>query len=92
MGLFRLNFAELPVNTLVGADRRTFEAVTQGARIDEACRRKYLLTKQIRRLLDPFYRINERRYLSLPALPDMEAPVFIIGHWVSIFRRRRSLP
>ncbi len=83
MGLFRLNFAELPVNTLVGADRRTFEAVTQGARIDEACRRKYLLTKQIRQLLDPFYRINERCYLSLPALPDMEAPVFIIGHWRS---------
>lgn len=83
MGLFRLNFADLPVNTLVGADRRTFEAVTAGARIDPEYRRKYQLTKQVRRLLDPFYRINERRYVALPDQTDREDPVFIIGHWRS---------
>lgn len=83
MGLFNLNFNDLPVNTLVGADGRTFEAVTRGAQIDASYRRKYVLTKYVRRLLDPFYRINERRYEALPVMQDMEAPVFIIGHWRS---------
>lgn len=83
MGILNLNFNDLPVNTLVGADRRTFEAVTRGAEIDEACRRKYLTTKYVRQLLDPFYRINECRYAKLPAIADMEDPVFIIGHWRS---------
>lgn len=83
MSLFRLNFETLPVNTLVGADRRTFREVTRGVEIDAACRRKYWLTKQVRGLLDPFYRINERRYARLPRREDLEDPVFIIGHWRS---------
>ena len=83
MGILNLNFNDLPINTLVGADRRTFEAVTRGAEIDETYRRKYRLTKHIRQLLDPFYRINERCYAKLPEMTDMEAPVFIIGHWRS---------
>lgn len=83
MGILNLKFNDLPVNTLVGADRRTFEAVTRGAEIDEAYRSKYRLTKQVRQLLDPFFGINERRYAALPAMPEMEDPVFIIGHWRS---------
>lgn len=82
MGILNLKFSDLPVNTLVGADRKTFEAVTRGAEIDEACRNKYRLTKHVRRLLDSFFEINERRYDKLPAL-QMEDPVFIIGHWRS---------
>lgn len=83
MSLFRLNFDTLPVNTLVGADRRTFEEVTRGAEIDPSCRRKYRLTRFVRGILDPFYRINERRYAALPCRTDFEDPVFIIGHWRS---------
>lgn len=83
MSLFRLKFSDLPVNTLVGADRRTFEAATHGMQIDEAYRRKYLLTKHVRKVLDPFYRINERRYAQLPEISGIEDPVFIIGHWRS---------
>ena len=45
MGILNLNFNDLPINTLVGADRRTFEVVTRGAEIDETYRRKYRLTK-----------------------------------------------
>lgn len=83
MSLFRLNFDTLPVNTLVGADRRTFETVVTESEIDEPYRRKYRMTRQVRRLLDPFYRINERRYAALPEPAEPEDPVFIIGHWRS---------
>ena len=83
MGILNLKFNDLPVNTLVGADRRTFETVTRGAEIDEAYRSKYRLTKHVRQLLDPFFGINERRYAALPAMPEVEDPVFIIGHWRS---------
>lgn len=83
MSLFRLNFDTLPVNTLVGADRRTFREVTRGAEIDPSCRGKYRLTRLVRGMLDPFYRINERRYERLPERTDLEPPVFIIGHWRS---------
>ena len=44
MGL--LKFENLPVNTLVGADRKTFETVICGAEIDEKCHRKFVMTKQ----------------------------------------------
>ena len=81
MGL--LKFENLPVNTLVGADRKTFDAVTRGADIDADRRRKFVTTKYIRRLLDPFYAINERRYAALPETSGAEAPVFILGHWRS---------
>ena len=81
MGLFK--FENLPVNTLVGADRKTFRSVTEGAVIDDSCRRKFVVTKSVRRLLDPFFAINEKRYASLPEESGMEDPVFILGHWRS---------
>ena len=81
MGL--LKFENLPVNTLVGADKKTFDTVTHSAEIDEDRRHKFVVTKRIRRMLDPFYAINEKRYASLSPNPNTEAPVFILGHWRS---------
>ena len=80
MGL--LKFETLPVNTLVGADRATFDKVCNGVRIDPEFRGRFRTTKCIERILDPVYRINGRRWEKLPEI-KMEAPVFILGHWRS---------
>ena len=45
MGLF--NYQQLPVNTLVGADWKTFKAVTKGQHIAKDKKTSYLLTKCI---------------------------------------------
>jgi len=49
MGL--LEFDKLPINTLVGADWKTFKAVTANKMIDKGFRNKYFLTKSVCRLL-----------------------------------------
>ena len=49
MGL--LEFDKLPINTLVGADWKTFKAVTANKTIDKGFRNKYFLTKSVCRLL-----------------------------------------
>ena len=43
MGLIEFN--KLPINTLVGADWKTFKSVTGGQTIDPAYKGKYRLTK-----------------------------------------------
>lgn len=45
MGL--LEFNKLPINTLVGADWKTFNAITRGREIDAAYKGKYRLTKAV---------------------------------------------
>ena len=45
MGL--LEFNKLPINTLVGADWKTFKAITAGRDIDAAYKGKYRLTKAV---------------------------------------------
>ena len=45
MGL--LEFNKLPINTLVGADWKTFKAITAGREIDAAYKGKYRLTKAV---------------------------------------------
>ena len=77
-----LKFETLPVNTLVGADRKTFEAICDGVAVDKEYAGKFRATKCIQRILDPFYRINERQWEKLPEIRT-EAPVFILGHWRS---------
>lgn len=80
----KLEFQKLPINTLVGADWKTFCAITKGQKIDKKYRQKYLLTKAVCRLLSLLNPIEERRYrkrLKDKAL-EME-PVFILGHWRS---------
>lgn len=82
MGL--LEFQKLPVNTLVGADWKTFRAITRNHTVDPAYRTKYRLTREICRLLNLPVSVNERKYRKLLAgRPIENAPVFILGHWRS---------
>ena len=82
MGL--LEFNKLPINTLVGADWKTFKALTDGREVDAAWRGKYRLTKAVCRLLSTLAPIQERRYQKRLADKPLEhAPVFILGHWRS---------
>lgn len=82
MGLF--NFESLPVNTLVGADWKTFKAVTKGQHIAKDKRSSYRLTKAICRLLSPFVALQERKYNKILADKPLENdPLFILGHWRS---------
>lgn len=82
MGL--LEFNKLPINTLVGADRKTFRAITAGREIDAPYKGKYRLTKAVSTLLSPLATIQERRYQKqLANQPLQHDPVFILGHWRS---------
>ena len=82
MGL--LEFNKLPINTLVGADWKTFKAVTAGRQIDPAYRNKYRLTKAVCRLLSTLTSLQDKRYEKLLADQPLEHdPLFILGHWRS---------
>ena len=82
MGL--LEFNKLPINTLVGADWKTFRQLTDGREVDKAWRGKYRLTKAVCRLLSTLAPIQEGRYRRRLADKPLEhAPVFILGHWRS---------
>ena len=82
MGL--LEFNKLPINTLVGADWKTFNQVTAGRTIDPAYKGKYRLTKAVCRLLSTLKPLQDRRYEKLLADKPLEHdPVFILGHWRS---------
>ena len=82
MGLF--NFNNLPVNTLVGADWKTFKALTEGQHIAKDKKANYWLTKCICRILSPFVALQERKYLKELANKPLENdPLFILGHWRS---------
>ena len=59
MGL--LEFNKLPINTLVGADWKTFKAITAGRDIDAAYKGKYRLTKAVCRLLSPLAALQDRQ-------------------------------
>ncbi len=82
MGL--LEFSKLPVNTLVGADWKTFKEMTKGMEVAKDKRTKYYLTKAVCRLLSTLCFVQERRYQK--QLKDFKMdhdPVFILGHWRS---------
>lgn len=82
MGL--LDFQKLPVNTLIGADRKTFGKITAGKNVDKIYRTKYRLTRYTCLLMNLLYGIQEKRYRKTgPATFPAEAPVFILGHWRS---------
>ena len=66
MGL--LEFNKLPINTLVGADWKTFKAITAGREIDAAYKGKYRLTKAVCRLLSPLASLQDKRYEKLLAI------------------------
>ncbi|MGM9736989.1 MAG: sulfotransferase family protein [Candidatus Cryptobacteroides sp.] len=81
MGLFR--FDNLPVNTLVGADRKTFRKVLVDREIGDKFKTKFRTTKCIQWILNWFYIVNERKYRKFQPAENIEDPVFIIGHWRS---------
>ena len=82
MGLF--NYSQLPVNTLVGADWKTFKRLTEGQHIAKDKKASYRLTKSICRILSPFVALQERKYRKLLANKPLENdPLFILGHWRS---------
>lgn len=79
-----LEFSKLPVNTLVGADWKTFKEVTRGQYVAPEKRIKFALTKGICRLLSLAASLQERKYRKMLADIKMEHdPVFILGHWRS---------
>ena len=82
MGL--LNFENLPANTLIGADWKTFKKLTKENPYDKGFRTKYYITKSVCRLLSLMAPIQERRYQKLLADKPLEHdPLFILGHWRS---------
>ena len=57
-----LTFDKLPVNTLVGADWKTFKALTTDQHIGNAYKGKYRLTKMVCRLLSALKTFEDARY------------------------------
>ena len=70
MGL--LEFNKLPINTLVGADWKTFNQITAGRTIDPAYKGKYRLTKAVCRLLSTLAPLQDKRYEKLLADKPLE--------------------
>lgn len=82
MGL--IEFSKLPVNTLVGADWKTFKRLTKGQHVAKNKRTKFYLTKGICRLLSTMKPLQDRKYKKLlENEPLQHDPVFILGHWRS---------
>lgn len=82
MGL--IEFSKLPVNTLVGADWKTFKEITKGQNIAKGKKGKYRLTKCVCRLLSTMKGLQDRKYRKkLADQPLQHDPVFILGHWRS---------
>jgi len=85
MGL--LEFNKLPINTLVGADWKTFKDITGGRDIGAAYKGKYRLTKAVCRLLSTLAPLQDRRYEKLLADKPLEHdPVFILDIGVAGLR------
>ena len=76
------SFNNLPITTLVGAEKRIFDRVTTEFGVDNGFRGKYLLTKACQRVLSPLYKINKQEFCEIEK-PQIVSPVFIIGHWRS---------
>lgn len=82
MGL--IEFSKLPVNTLVGAKWKTFQAVSKNQPIDKGYKGKYYLTKAICRILSLLQPLEDARLKKLTeTAPFEDQPVFILGHWRS---------
>ena len=76
MGL--LEFDKLPINTLVGADWKTFKAVTANKTIDKGFRNKYFLTKSVCRLLSLLQPFEDARYRKIADKP-LEMDIGVAG-------------
>ncbi|MCD8044290.1 MAG: sulfotransferase [Tannerellaceae bacterium] len=81
MGL--LEFDKLPINTLVGANWKTFKAITAGRVVDNGYKNKYYLTKAVCRILSTLQPLENTRYKKIVDKPLEMDPLFILGHWRS---------
>ena len=54
-----LNFEKLPISTLVGADRKTFDKVMEGVERERGYRRKIALTKCAQRIPVKRYKLRQ---------------------------------
>ncbi len=81
MGL--LQFDKLPINTLVGADWKTFQEVTRNQQIGDEYKSKFRLTKAVCRLLSSLKPIEDRSYAKIENETMDIDPLFILGHWRS---------
>ena len=77
MGL--LEFDKLPINTLIGADWKTFNQVTANQLIGDEYKSKYRLTKGVCRLLSLLKPIEDHYYNKIANRPLEEDPLFILG-------------
>lgn len=78
-----LTFDNLPVNTLVGANWKTFKTLTEGQEIGDKYKGKYRLTKAVCRLLSLLQPIEDSAYKKIADKPLENDPLFILGHWRS---------
>ena len=85
MGL--LEFNKLPINTLVGADWKTFKDITGGRDIGAAYKGKYRLTKAVCRLLSTLAPLQDRRYEKLLA----DKPLAYSASVTAFEKAKRSL-
>lgn len=82
MGL--LNFNNLPVYPLIGADWDTFKAQSTALSHDKCFDNKLRMTKVLCRILSSLAPIQDRRYdRLLRDKPLDHDPLFILGHWRS---------
>ncbi len=78
-----LTFDNLPVNTLVGANWKTFKELTAGQAIGDNYKGKYRLTKIVCRLLSLLQPLEDAAYKKIAEKPLEKDPLFILGHWRS---------
>ncbi|MDR1160950.1 MAG: sulfotransferase [Tannerellaceae bacterium] len=76
-----MDFQKLPVTPLIGANAKTFDAITKGRVIDKGFRKKYQLTRIVSQLLSLYPSVERKRFRILDEKPLEMDPFFIIGHW-----------
>lgn len=76
-----MDFQKIPVTPLIGANPKTFDAITEGRVIDKGFHKKYRLTRMGSQLLSMYLPIERKRFRKLDEKPLEMDPFFIIGHW-----------
>ncbi len=78
-----MDFQKIPVTPLVGANWKSFKAITAGKKIEKQYRKNFNLTKMGSWVLSMYQPIENLLYKKLANQPLEMDPVFIIGHWRS---------
>ncbi len=79
-----MEFSKLPVNTLVGADWKSFKAIVKGREVEPKYRTKYRLTRVLCCVINLLRPIEEMLYRAKIEKRAIEQdPIFVLGHWRS---------